>query len=74
MPSIRRDDSAIQQVADRIRQLRKAHGLTQDALYEDTGLHIKNIESKGVNMTITSIAILCKYFEISLEEFFRGLK
>ena len=63
----------VQQVADRIRELRKAHGLTQEALYEDTGLHIKNIESKGINMTISSIAILCEYFDISFEEFFKGI-
>ena len=70
----RRDDKLIKQVAERIRELRKAHELTQDALREDTGLHIKNIESKGVNVTISSIAILCKYFEISLEEFFKGME
>ncbi len=70
----RRDDNAVQQVADRIRQLRKVRGLTQDAVYEDTGVHIKHIESKGLNLTITSIAILCRYFEITLEEFFRGME
>ncbi len=70
----RRDDNAVQQVADRIRKLRKDRGLTQEAVYEDTGLDIKHIESKGLNITITSIAILCRYFEISLEEFFKGLE
>ena len=69
----RRDDNLVQQVADRVRELRKARGLTQDALREDTGVHIKNIESKGINLTVTTIAILCEYFEISLEEFFKGI-
>ena len=70
----RRDEKAIRQVAERIRQLRKEHGLTLDALHEDTGLHVKNIESKGMNITISSIAIICRYFEISLEDFFKGLE
>ncbi len=70
----RRDENAVQQVADRIRELRKARGLTLDAVYEDTGVHVKHVESKGINLTITSIAVLCRYFEISLEDFFKGLE
>ncbi len=45
----------------------------QEAVYEDTGVHIKKIEAKGSNLTITSVAILCEYFDISLEEFFKGV-
>ncbi len=69
----RRDDNLVRQVADRVRELRKARGMGQEAVYEDTGVHIKKIEAKGSNLTITSVAILCEYFDISLEEFFKGV-
>jgi transcriptional regulator with XRE-family HTH domain len=70
----RRDDKLIRQITGRIRELRKARGLTQDAVYEDTNVDVRHIESKGTNVTVTTVAILCSYFEITLEEFFRGIE
>jgi transcriptional regulator with XRE-family HTH domain len=32
------------------------------------------VESGSMNLTLTSIAILCKYFEITFEEFFRDME
>ncbi len=63
----------LQSVAVRVRELRKARGLTQTAVIEDTGISMGRIESCNVNLTLTSVAILCKYFEISLSEFFDGI-
>ncbi len=73
MAQRRRDDKLIRQVADRFRELRKARGLTLDAVLEDTNVDIKYYESRATNVTITTIAILCEYFDISLEEFFKGI-
>ena len=70
----RRDIKLIRQVTDRLRALRKARGLTQAAVYEDTGVHIGKIESRDTNLSITAVSILCNYYEITLEEFFRGIE
>ncbi len=70
----RRDDRVLQWVALRIRELRKERGLTQTAVIEDTGISLGRIESGRMNLSLTTIAILCEYFEITFEEFFRGLK
>ena len=70
----RRDEKLIRQVMGRIRELRKARGLTQDAVYMDTGVHVKVYETGNYNPTITTIGILCDYFEITLEEFFKGIE
>ena len=64
----------LQWVALRIRELRKERGLTQTAVIEDTGISLGRIESGRMNLSLTTIAILCEYFEITFEEFFRGLK
>ncbi len=69
----RRDDKLIHQVVDKLREIRKARNLSQAAVYEDTGIHIAKIESKGTNLTVTALSILCKYYEIPLEEFFKGI-
>ncbi len=70
----RRNDKLLGQVAERIRDLRKERALTQTAVYEDTGLSIGRIEAGSMNLTLTTISILCDYFEITLEEFFRGIR
>ena len=69
----RRDDRVLKWVAQRLRQLRKERGLTQTAVWEDTGVSMGRIEAGSLNLSLTTIAILCEYFEITFEEFFRGL-
>lgn len=69
----RRDDKLLRQIIERLRKIRKARGLTQDAVYEDTNVDIGKYEACLANLSITTIAILCKYYEIPLEEFFKGI-
>jgi transcriptional regulator with XRE-family HTH domain len=70
----RRDDKVLRWVAGRIRELRKERGLTQNAVIEDTGISMGRVEGGRMNLSLTSIAILCEYFEITLEEFFKGME
>jgi transcriptional regulator with XRE-family HTH domain len=69
----RRDNKLAQQIFDKFRTIRKARGLTQSAVYEDTGVDVKTYESRSVNPSIATIAILCSYFEITLEDFFKDI-
>ncbi len=69
----RRDDKLLRQIIERLREIRKACRLTQDAVYEDTNVDIGKYEARPANLSITTIAILCKYYEIPLEEFFKGI-
>ena len=69
----RRDDKVLRQIADRIREIRKELKITQTTIIEDTGINIGNLEATPKNLAITTIVILCDYFEVSLEEFFRGI-
>lgn len=63
----------LRQIVQRLRELRKARALTQDAVYEDTNVDIGRYEARPNNLSITTIAILCSYYEITLEEFFKGI-
>ncbi len=69
----RRDDRVLRQIAERIREIRKELKITQNVVEEETGLSIGRIEAGSMNLTITTIVILCDYFEVSLEDFFRGI-
>ena len=68
-----RDEEIIRKVAYRIKDLREQKRLTQEQLYNDTNIHIGRIESLKVNVSISTLSVICKYFKITLSEFFKGI-
>ncbi len=63
----------LKQIALRLKQLRMSKKLTQNELYEDTGINIGRIE-RGINdLSISSLSRICDYFEITIEEFFKEI-
>ena len=69
-----KNDELIKQIVLLIKQLREERDLTQEDVYNDTGIHIARIESARVNVSISTLHSLAAYFEISLEEFFQRIK
>ncbi len=65
-----KDTILIKKIAIALKKLREQEGLTQYEVFYDTGLNIGRIEAAKCNPTISTIAALCKYFKISLAEFF----
>lgn len=61
-------------VAEKLKKLRHEKGITQEVVYFDTNINVKRIEVGSMNITLTSLAILCEYYEITLEEFFKGIE
>lgn len=45
-------------------------GVSQETVYEDTGIHIGKIETEKYNITVSTLARLCRYYGISLGAFF----
>lgn len=64
----------LQNIANRLKQLREQRELTQQQVYADTEIHIARIETAKRNVTVTTIAELCKYFKVSLTDFFEGIE
>lgn len=60
-------------IARRLKELRRAKGVSQETAYEDTGLHIGRIEADRNNITVSTLSRLCDYYDITLTEFFEGL-
>lgn len=66
------DIHIIKSVSDRIKQLREEKGISQETFYIDTDIHIARIEAGKSNITISTLSDICKYFNISISDFFKG--
>jgi transcriptional regulator with XRE-family HTH domain len=69
-----RDSKLLQKIALVFKELREARGLTQEDVYNDTNIHIGRIETATANLSVSSVSALCKYFKISLSEFFKKVE
>jgi len=65
------DKTLQHKIALKIKELRAQKNVSQDAVYLETDINIARIERGVVNCTIETIARLCRYFEITLAEFFQ---
>ena len=69
-----RDITLLKAIAGRLRELRAEKGVSQETVYEDTGIHIGKIETEKYNITVSTLARLCRYYGITLTEFFKELE
>lgn len=68
-----KNQEIINQIVSLLKQLREENGLTQEDVYNDTGIHIARIETRRVNISISTLAALSNYFNLTLEDFFKRL-
>ncbi len=66
----RRDEMLLGKIVLRVKELRGLYNHTQEQLKEGTGLNIANLESGDNFPNITTIAIICNFYNITLDEFF----
>lgn len=70
MESRLRNEKMLQAISVQLKELREKKGLTQEEVYNDTGIHISRIETSKINITVCTLAHLCAYFHITLSDFF----
>ncbi len=70
MINLERNNDVLLKIAAKFRILRRKAGLAQKAVAKDTGLNIGNIEAARSNINITSLELLCRYYGVTLDEFF----
>ena len=68
-----RDTMLLEAIAGRLKELRAEKGVSQETVYEDTGVHIGKIETARYNITVSTLSKLCNYYGTSLKEFFNEL-
>ncbi len=65
------DERVIHKVITAIKSIRKAKKITLEVIYFDTGIHVARLEQGKTNITISTLAKLCDYFEITMSDFFK---
>ena len=65
----RRNEILVKQVVDRLKTVRRERGLTQENVRFDTDLNIGRIESGRHSISLTTLADLCDYYNVPLEDF-----
>lgn len=55
---------------DRIKELRNLHHHSQELVIEKTGVDVSHIENGRDIPTVISISRLCRFYGITLDEFF----
>jgi len=68
-----RDDKLLKLITLEIKSLRQKRGITQEAFYIDTGIHLARIETGKLNLTVSTLSVICNYFEVSLSDFFKDI-
>lgn len=61
------------EIVSRLQRLRRERGCSLQEVYDATGIHIARLEARRANMTITTLAALCRFYNVTLAEFFTGL-
>lgn len=73
MKRLRRNEILVKQVVDRLKTVRRERGLTQENVRFDTDLNIGRIESGRHSISLTTLADLCDYYNVPLEDFFKKI-
>lgn len=70
----RLDKELMIQVGNRLRAIRKDRGFQQEKVMFNTRIKVGRYERAEVNISLTTLSVLCNYYDISLKDFFDGIK
>ena len=56
-------------LANRLKELRKQKNVTQEDVYNDTGIHVARIEQGKRDISFTTLCKLADYFDVELNTF-----
>jgi transcriptional regulator with XRE-family HTH domain len=66
-------ETIVTQLVQRLQHLRQTRNLTLQEVYDATGVHIARLESQRANMTVRTLVILCRYYQVTLADLFQEL-
>lgn len=73
MPQQMRNDEALRMIAEKFKELRRQTGKLQKEVERDTGVNVGYVEAAQYNLSIKTLERLCRYYGVTLAEFFEGL-
>lgn len=69
-----KDEALLSAMVQGLKTLRTERQLTQEDVYNDTGIHISRIETGRVNVSLSTLKALLDYYQISLSQFFQNIQ
>jgi transcriptional regulator with XRE-family HTH domain len=69
-----RNSRLLQKIALVIKELRDEYNLTQEDVFNETNIHVGRIETARANVSVSTLAELCKYFNIKLSDFHKRVE
>lgn len=69
-----RDEKLLLNIALVLRELREEHVVSQEDVYIETNVHIGRIEGCRSNISVSTLAVLLKFFRIGMSEFFEKVE
>lgn len=69
-----KNEILLKKIALSIKEIRSNSEITLDDFYVDTGIHLARIEQGKTNITVSTLKVICDYFNVSLVEFFTLLE
>lgn len=68
-----RNEKLLKSIGLSFKNIREKQGLTQEQVFNDTGIHVGRVETWKTNLSISTIDQLCRYYGLKLNEFFDQL-
>ena len=68
-----KNKEVLRKIALRVKHIRSSQNVTLEQFYFDTGIHLARIESGRSNISVSTLYEICKYFNLTLAEFFKDL-
>lgn len=69
----KKDIALAKKLAERLKEVRKEKGITQENVRFDLNMNIGRVEIGENCISLPTLKRLCDYYGITLEEFFRGI-
>lgn len=68
------NDTLLRSIAERLKRLRIERGYTQEVVTDQTGVNVGLYEVGTTNITVVLLTVLCNFYGVTLEEFFKDMK
>lgn len=68
------NDTLLRSIAERLKRLRIERGYTQEVVTDRTGVNVGLYEVGTTNITVVLLTVLCNFYGVALEEFFKDMK
>lgn len=68
------NDILLRSIGARLKSLRVERGYTQEVVTDRTGVNVGLYEIGKTNITVVLLAVLCNFYGIALDDFFRNME